>query len=370
MKLFFSLSLLLLLASCNSSGPTLEATIDNVPDGTDVYLTHLGPQNVPIPADTTQVQNNSFEFEFEKSNQQINLIKIEGVDGNIIFIKDNENIKIEANRENLRESIVTGGKHNQLLNDYLDLIIKFSERGNELNKKRQEALKRDDEIAVLDLELDAEEIKEEAKQSTLEFIKKNNNSIVGMMALSDVMNSKTVPLNNMRSLYDNFEDEVKDTPLGKMLGQNIAKIGATDIGAEAPKFSGPNPQGNELSLKDAMGKVTLIDFWASWCRPCRVENPNIVSIYNDYKDKGFTVVGVSLDKPNNKDSWIKAIEDDNLEWNHISNLKYWQEPIAQKYGVKAIPAAFLIDEKGIIIGKGKDLRGNDLREKVEEVLGN
>lgn len=368
MKLFFSLSLLLLLASCNPPGPTLEATIDNVPDGTDVYLTHLGPQNIPIPADTTQVQNNSFEFEFEESNQQINLIKIEGVNGNIIFIKDNENIKIEANRENLRESKIEGGMHNELLNDYLDLIVNFSERGNELNKKRQEALKRNDEIAVLDLELDAEEIKEEAKQSTLEFIKENNNSIVGMMALSDVMNSKTVPLNKMKSLYDNFEDEVKDTPLGKMLGQNIAKIGATDIGAEAPKFSGPTPQGNELSLEDAMGKVTLIDFWASWCRPCRVENPNIVSIYNDYKDRGFTVVGVSLDKPNNKDSWIKAIEDDNLEWNHISNLKYWQEPIAQKYGVKAIPAAFLIDENGIIIGK--DLRGNDLREKVEEVLGN
>ncbi|MFO7745143.1 MAG: TlpA disulfide reductase family protein [Psychroflexus sp.] len=367
MKIFFSLSLLVLLASCNSSDPKLEATIEDVPDGTNVYLTHLGPQNIPVPADTTQVQNNSFEFKLEKSNQQINLIQIEGVDGNLIFIKDNENIKIEANQANLRESKISGGVHNKLLDDYLSLIINFSEKGNQLKNKRQEAIKKNDEVALLDLKLDAEAIQEEAKQSTLAFIKENNNSIVGMMALSDVMNSKTVPLNKMRSLYDNFDDEVKDTPLGKMLGQNIAKIGATDIGAEAPMFSGPTPQGEELSLEDAMGKVTLIDFWASWCRPCRVENPNIVSIYNDYKDRGFTVVGVSLDKPNSKDAWIKAIEDDNLEWNHISNLKYWQEPIAQKYGVKAIPAAFLIDENGIIIGK--DLRGDDLRKKVEEVLG-
>jgi peroxiredoxin len=151
------------------------------------------------------------------------------------------------------------------------------------------------------------------------------------------------------------------------MGQNIAKIGATDIGAEAPNFSGPTPKGEELALEDAMSKVTLIDFWASWCRPCRIENPNIVSIYNDYKDRGFTVIGVSLDKPNSKDAWLKAIEDDNLEWNHVSNLKYWQEPIAQKYGIRSIPAAFLIDENGIIIGK--NLRGNDLREKVKEVLG-
>ncbi|MFD0933127.1 redoxin domain-containing protein [Psychroflexus salinarum] len=368
MKIFFSLSLLVLLASCNSSDPKLEATIEDVPDGTNVYLTHLGPQNIPVPLDTTQVQNDSFEFELKGSKQDINLIQIDGVNGNLIFIKDAENIKVEANKANLRDSKITGGKHNQLLEDYLNLIMSNVEERNQLINKRKEAMNRGDEVAILDLELDMKTNQEAIKQGSLEFIKNSNNSIVGMMALSDMMNSQAAPLNKMKSLYNNFDDEVKDTPLGKMLGQNIAKIGATDIGAEAPMFSGPTPQGEELSLEDAMGKVTLIDFWASWCRPCRVENPNIVSIYNDYKDRGFTVVGVSLDKPNSKDAWIKAIEDDNLEWNHISNLKYWQEPIAQKYGVKAIPAAFLIDENGIIIGK--DLRGDDLRKKVEEVLGN
>ncbi|NEV94067.1 AhpC/TSA family protein [Psychroflexus sp. YR1-1] len=366
MKTLFSLSLVLALLSCNTE-PKLQATIENVPDGTNVYLTELGPQNMPIPLDTTQVQDNSFEFNLEPMNQDINLIQVEALNGNIIFINDAEQIKVEASSLNLRNSKVEAGEHNELLKNYIDMITEFSKRETELSENYNQALQRGDEEAQLDLQLDLRDLEKVSQETGLEFIKDNTHSIVAMMALSDVMNSKIIPLNQMKSLYDNFDAEVKDTPLGKMLGQNIAKIGATDIGAEAPKFAGPTPEGKELALEDVMGKVTLIDFWASWCRPCRMENPNIVSIYQDYKDKGFTVVGVSLDKPNHKDAWVKAIEDDQLDWNHISNLMYWQDPIAVKYGIRAIPAAFLIDENGIIIGK--DLRGDDLREKVAEVLG-
>ncbi|SDG75496.1 TlpA disulfide reductase family protein [Psychroflexus sediminis] len=367
MKIIFSLSLLIVLMSCDSSTPKLEATINDVTDGTSVYLTQLGPQNIPIPLDTTQVQNNSFEFELEPANQNINLIQVEGVNGNMIFINDAKQIKIKADKANLRDSEIEAGEHNKLLKEYIEMISSYAKERESLRNKYQEASQSGDEVVLLDLQLDMEAVDEKSRQATLEFIENHPNSIVAMMALSDVMNSKAIPLNKMKSLYDKFDAEVKDTPLGRVLGQNIAKIGATDLGAEAPKFSGPTPEGKELALEDAMGKVTLIDFWASWCKPCRIENPNIVSIYEDYKDKGFAVVGVSLDKPNHKDAWVKAIEEDNLGWNHISNLEYWQEPIAKKYGVRAIPAAFLIDENGIIIGK--NLRGNDLREKVKEALG-
>ena len=367
MKLFLKLIILLLIVGCNKSNPNLEATIEEVPNGTNVYLTELGPQNVPIPLDTTEVQSDKFQFELKENKQDILLIQVDGVNGNLIFINDAEQIKIEANTSNLRNSSIDAGMHNKLLKNYIDTITSYADRRNNLTNNLQKAMQSRDEIAILDLNMDMQDLDEESKRASLDFIKTNNNSIVGMMALSDVMSSKAIPLNKMKSLYDNFDGKVKDTPLGKMLGQNIAKIGATDVGAEAPKFSGPTPSGEELALEDAMKKVTLIDFWASWCKPCRIENPNIVSIYEDYKDLGFTVLGVSLDKPNSKDAWVKAIEEDHLDWNHISNLKYWQEPIAQKYGVKGIPAAFLIDENGIIIGK--DLRGDDLREKVEEVLG-
>lgn len=367
MKTFFSLIVLVLVMSCNTSTSKLQATVEEVPDGTKVYLSQLGSQNMQVGIDTTEVQNNTFEFDLKEQGQAINLIQIEGLNGNLIFINDANQIEMDVDESNLRKTEIKAGKHNRLLKDYIDLITQFSKNADSIRNHYQTLAQGGNEEAYLDMQLDMKELEQKSKEASVEFIKTNTHSIVGMMALSDVMNSKMIPLNQMKSIYDEFDDEVKDTPLGKMIGQNIATIGATDIGAEAPKFAGPTPEGKELALEDAMGKVTLIDFWASWCKPCRIENPNIVSVYNDYKDKGFAVVGVSLDKPNSRDAWLKAIEEDQLDWNHISNLQHWQDPIARKYNIRAIPAAFLIDENGIIIGK--DLRGDALRKKVKEVLG-
>lgn len=140
----------------------------------------------------------------------------------------------------------------------------------------------------------------------------------------------------------------------------------TAIGAIAPELEFPNPDGKMLKLSDLRGKVVLIDFWASWCRPCRMENPNVVRDYHQYKDKGFEVFSVSLDK--DKASWIKAIQDDGLVWpNHVSDLKYWSSQAAAIYGVSSIPATFLIGKDGRIIAK--NLRGEALGKALEELLG-
>ena len=137
------------------------------------------------------------------------------------------------------------------------------------------------------------------------------------------------------------------------------------VGSEAPEIIQKNPQGTDISLSSLRGQVVLIDFWASWCKPCRMENPNVVAAYNKFKDKGFTVFSVSLDKERN--AWINAINQDGLIWeSHVSDLQFWNNAAARAYGVNSIPAAFLIDENGVIIGK--DLRGNSLEEKLQEVL--
>lgn len=137
------------------------------------------------------------------------------------------------------------------------------------------------------------------------------------------------------------------------------------VGDLAPDLVFPDPNGKTRKLSDLRGKVVLIDFWASWCRPCRMENPNVVKVYNNYKDKGFEVFSVSLDQQ--KNSWTKAIKDDGLVWeNHVSDLKYWHSEAASIYNVNAIPATFLIDEKGVIVAK--NLRGQSLENALAKLL--
>lgn len=136
------------------------------------------------------------------------------------------------------------------------------------------------------------------------------------------------------------------------------------VGSVAPDFTQDSPEGKPISLSSLRGKVVLIDFWASWCRPCRMENPNVLKVYNKYHNKGFEILGVSLDK--SKDAWTGAIKQDGLPWKHVSDLQFWNNAVAQQYGVSAIPYTVLVDREGKVLAK--NLRGPALEEKLAEVL--
>jgi len=167
--------------------------------------------------------------------------------------------------------------------------------------------------------------------------------------------------------FNGLSARVRNTTAGKKYAERLEKWKATGIGQMAPEFAQADTAGKMVSLSSFKGKYVLIDFWASWCGPCRAENPNVVKAYNAYKDKNFTVLGVSLDQPGAKDKWIEAIHKDGLNWTHVSDLKFWDNEVSSAYGIQAIPQNYLLDPTGKIVGK--NLRGKDLDDKLEALLG-
>jgi len=170
-----------------------------------------------------------------------------------------------------------------------------------------------------------------------------------------------------RMLLTRLQTEIREKQMAQQQQQQQRQqqAAAVQVGMAAPEIALPTPEGEMLNLSDLRGKVVLVDFWASWCRPCRAENPNVVRVYNKYKDQGFEILGVSLDR--DRAAWLQAIEKDGLTWPHISDLKFWQSQAAQTYGVTAIPYTVLVDRDGTIIAER--LRGGSLEAKLAEIFG-
>jgi peroxiredoxin len=220
------------------------------------------------------------------------------------------------------------------------------------------------EVALKQAQADFEAMVQNQKVYVKNFIHEHPKSTVSpLVALMQF--SQEMSVNEIDTLINFFDPSIRNSIYVAELKKIADKLRITEIGSAAPDFTLNTPDGTPLSLSSLKGKIILLDFWASWCQPCRKENPNVVLLYNQYKDKGFDILGVSLDRE--KGSWIKAIDDDKLSWHHVSDLKYWQSDVAVKYGVQAIPFTLLLDKDGKIIAK--NLRGEALGKKLEELFG-
>jgi peroxiredoxin len=209
-------------------------------------------------------------------------------------------------------------------------------------------------------------LKAEKNELTITFIKQHTDYFASLLALKDVIGPLPKDVQSLQKIFLKLDKNLQQTATGIKTKTILDKFDAVSIGRIAPGFSAPDTAGKTINLSDFRGKYVLLDFWASWCGPCREENPIVVKAYNTYKDRNFEIRSVSLDQPGKEAAWLKAIHDDQLNWKHVSDLKYWNNEVAQLYSVRSIPQNFLIDPNGKIIAA--NLRGEELAKKLAGLL--
>jgi len=360
----FALFAILMACQSNPDGYTIQGTVSgDLDDGTVVYLKKANEQNQPVDVDTTVVKNGSFTFTGKTSMPELHYLFIEDVPGNIPLVLEQGTIEVSTQKDSLSYADIEGTPQNEMFADFLKSSRALSRRAISMNNDMRDASIRRDTVVMNSLRDEYFELQEEAKNFELNYAKENPDALISALIIDKVLTTGALPVPEIKELYESLAPEIKNTKVGQKIKSRLEKADNASIGSKAPNFKAPTPNGKELALNDVLGKVTIVDFWAAWCKPCRAENHNVVRIYNKYKDKGLNILGVSLDR--NADEWKKAIQEDGLAWNHVSNVQYFDE-IAELYNVNAIPATFILDENGVIVAK--DLRGEALDQKIGELL--
>ncbi|MEE1900125.1 redoxin domain-containing protein [Flavobacterium rakeshii] len=378
-KFLLFASVAALAVSCNDSLKENEflvsGTIDTIYNGKQVFLREAPKErNAPgVSLDTAVVENGKFTFKGMTETPQERFLFIEGEEQNapIRFFAEEGNIAVNVNKDTIYNSKVSGTFNNDVLAKYNKLNNEVSKKGQELSQEYTKASQEQDENAIKKIEEEFETFSDQMYTKFKTFIEENPTAEISIQAFPSLLRSQNATYEELQSVFDKLSQSSKDSDLGKKISEYLEKKkeadnakSATSVGKQVPDFAAPTPDGKMLSIKEAMGKVTIIDLWASWCGPCRKENPNVVAMYNELHGKGLNIIGVSLDQDGDK--WKQAIAADKLTWQHISNLKGWDEPIAKQFGVNSIPATVILDANGVIVAR--DLRGDELKAKVEELL--
>ena len=364
----FSLSFLLFLSSCGSSDNQFDLIGNaDVSDGTMIYILQADQNNQPYIKDSTSVESNSFKFKGVSSTPQISYIQVEGVNGYVLAILENGDIKADIFKDSISKSRVYGTKSNDDFIKYKSETKSLVDVMNNISSDAQNAVMNGDVVTAMELEKEYNSKEREVMLYEWDFIVDNLDSYMSALLLEVFMIENKVNKDSIIDVYESFSNRIKVSDVGKNIADLLSQFeDPIEVGEIAPDFTAPSIDGPDITLSNVLldNKVTLLDFWAAWCRPCRIENPNLVRLHKKYKDAGFDIIGVSLDRT--REQWEQAVIDDNLPWTQVSNLNFWNDPVARRYSIRAIPQSYLLNKDGLVMGK--NLRGQELEDRILSLL--
>jgi len=347
----------ILIAQNQAKGFEVKGNVSGVADG-KVEIVTMSDDHTPIVSDS--IRNGVFTLKGSVTEPTLYFIVMSNEQPQYLYL-ENKPITITGSKADMKNIKIEGSQSHT---DFVEFNKKFNPLIAELNGFAALIQRENDEKKKETLFKQYDSVVNLVNTEVGKFVSEKKSSYVSAFLLSisaQVLGNPIV----MEQRFNMLSEEVRNSEMGKGLAKSIAyfKVGA--VGTDALDFTQNDVNGKPVALSSLKGKYVLLDFWASWCKPCRLENPNVVKVYNKFKDKNFTVLGVSLDQ--SKDAWVKAIQADKLAWQHVSDLQQWNNAAAQMYHIQSIPGNFLIDPNGKIVAR--DLRGEDLEKKLCEFIG-